>query len=88
MPLTPKGEEILNSMEKTYGSKKKAESVLYASKNAGKISGIDTITPLGTEARTNQVFGATQQYKNQVVDSGLCGMDAIDKAFPIGGKRG
>jgi hypothetical protein len=41
MPLTKKGKKILGSMEKTYGSKKKAESVLYASKNAGKISGID-----------------------------------------------
>jgi hypothetical protein len=28
-------------MEKTYKDPKKAKSVLYASKNAGKISGID-----------------------------------------------
>ena len=28
-------------MEEHYGSKEKAEQVLYASKNAGKISGID-----------------------------------------------
>lgn len=41
MPLTPKGQEILGSMEKTYGSEKKAEQVLYASKNAGTIAGID-----------------------------------------------
>jgi hypothetical protein len=41
MPLTKKGEEILSAMEKTYGNKKKAEQVLYASKNAGKITGID-----------------------------------------------
>ena len=40
-PLTKKGAKILKSMEKTYGDKKKAESVLYASKNAGKIKGID-----------------------------------------------
>jgi hypothetical protein len=41
MPLTEKGEKILENMEETYGSERKAKSVLYASKNAGKISGID-----------------------------------------------
>lgn len=41
MPLTSKGKRILKSMKKTYGSAEKAKSVLYASKNAGKISGID-----------------------------------------------
>jgi hypothetical protein len=41
MPLTPKGKKILKSMKQTYGSSEKAKSVLYASKNAGKISGID-----------------------------------------------
>jgi hypothetical protein len=39
-PLTPKGEKILKNMEKQYG-KEKGEQVLYASKNAGKIKGID-----------------------------------------------
>jgi hypothetical protein len=42
MPLTPKGREILASMKKSYGSKKKAQQVLFASKNAGKITGIDS----------------------------------------------
>jgi hypothetical protein len=41
MPLTKKGRKIKAAMEKTYGSEKKAESVLYASKNAGKVTGID-----------------------------------------------
>ena len=41
MPLTKKGKKILSSMKKTYGSTKKAKSVLYASKNAGKIKGIE-----------------------------------------------
>jgi hypothetical protein len=41
MPLTPKGKEILSSMLKTYGNKKKAESVLYASINSGKITGAE-----------------------------------------------
>lgn len=40
MPLTSKGEEILNNMEREYGSSK-GEQVFYASKNAGTISGVD-----------------------------------------------
>jgi hypothetical protein len=31
----------MRSMEKTYSSPKKAEQVFYASKNAGKIKGVD-----------------------------------------------
>lgn len=45
MPLTTKGRKIERSMEKTYGSKKAAYRVLYASKNAGKITGIDRKKP-------------------------------------------
>ena len=41
MPLTSKGETIKAAMEKEYG-KEKGEQVLYASKNAGTISGIDS----------------------------------------------
>jgi hypothetical protein len=41
MPLTAKGEKILASLVEQYGSEKKAKSVLYAMKNAGKITGID-----------------------------------------------
>ena len=40
MPLTDKGEEIKGAMAKTYGPKK-GEQVFYASKNKGKISGVD-----------------------------------------------
>lgn len=40
MPLNKKGKKILKSMTRTYG-KKKGKSVFYASKNAGKISGIE-----------------------------------------------
>jgi hypothetical protein len=42
MPLTSKGEEIMGAMQKQYGAEK-GKSVFYASKNAGKISGVDTI---------------------------------------------
>lgn len=40
MPLTKKGSKIMSSMKDTYGEKK-AEQVFYASKNAGKIKGVD-----------------------------------------------
>ena len=41
MPLTKKGREIMSKMKKTYKSKKKAEQVFYASRNAGKITSVD-----------------------------------------------
>lgn len=40
MPLTKKGKKIKRKMQKTYGSKK-GTSVFYASRNKGKISGVD-----------------------------------------------
>lgn len=44
MPLTDKGNEIMSAMKSQYGDKK-GEQVFYASKNAGKIAGVDTETP-------------------------------------------
>jgi hypothetical protein len=40
MPLTHKGEEIKQAMEKQYGAEK-GEEVFYASKNKGTITGVD-----------------------------------------------
>ena len=40
MPLSSKGEKILGSMKKQYGSEK-GESVFYASANKGVITGIE-----------------------------------------------
>lgn len=40
MPLTSKGQKIMSSMKSQYGDKK-GEQVFYASRNAGKISGVD-----------------------------------------------
>jgi hypothetical protein len=40
MPLTKKGKKILSSMTKQYGSKK-AKQVFYASRNKGKIKGVE-----------------------------------------------
>jgi hypothetical protein len=39
-PLSPKGEKIMSAMKSQYGGKK-GEQVFYASKNAGKIKGVD-----------------------------------------------
>lgn len=41
MPLTAKGEEILANLKKEYGAKK-GEQVLYAGKNKGTFTGIDS----------------------------------------------
>jgi len=40
MPLSKKGKKIMRSMKATYG-KKKGERVFYASRNKGKIKGVD-----------------------------------------------
>lgn len=40
MPLTSKGREIMSSMKGEYGEKR-GESIFYASKNAGRIKGVD-----------------------------------------------
>ena len=41
MPLTSKGKKIKKAMLKTYKSENKADEVFYASRNAGKITGVD-----------------------------------------------
>lgn len=40
MPLTKKGKKIMSNMKKEYGPKT-AKKVFYASKNKGKIKGVD-----------------------------------------------
>lgn len=40
MPLTKKGKKIKSAMAEEYGAEK-GERVFYASKNAGKIKGVD-----------------------------------------------
>lgn len=40
MPLTDKGQKIMSSMKAQYGDKK-GESVFYASRNKGRISGVE-----------------------------------------------
>jgi hypothetical protein len=40
VPTTKKGKKIMSAMKKEYGPKK-GERVFYASRNAGKITGVD-----------------------------------------------
>lgn len=40
MPLTEKGQKIMSSMKRQYGAKK-GEQVFYASRNKGRISGVE-----------------------------------------------
>ena len=40
MPLTKKGRKIRRAIQKKYG-KKKAEKIFYASRNSGRIKGVD-----------------------------------------------
>jgi len=40
VPLTPKGRKILAEMKREYGPKR-GEQVFYASKNAGRITGVE-----------------------------------------------
>ena len=41
MPLTRKGQKILAHMTETHKSPKKAKQVFYASRNAGRITGVE-----------------------------------------------
>jgi hypothetical protein len=46
VPLTEKGQKIKSAMQKQYGPGK-GEQVFYASKNAGKITGVDDAQHMG-----------------------------------------
>ena len=52
MPLTAKGEEIKSKMETEYGQKK-GESVFYASRNAGAITGVDSAAYMNAVRRND-----------------------------------
>ena len=59
MPLTEKGEEIMHNMQEEYGPEK-GESVFYASRNAGSISGVDAAVYIDTplpQYNPYQIYG-------------------------------
>ena len=57
MPLTAKGREILGHLEQEYGEKK-GKSVLYAGKNKGTFTGIDSTR----RATLDDVMSACDSY--------------------------
>ena len=57
MPLTAKGREIKSAMTKQYGEEK-GESVFYASKNKGTITGVDSVTKLDAILAKADAFNA------------------------------
>lgn len=87
MPLTGKGREIMHSMEETYPSKTKAEEVFYASKNAGKISGVDGFNE--EKEREAEKEGAVKSHDDNF---GTMKMEAeqlpaADSYAPVGGGK-
>jgi hypothetical protein len=54
MPLTAKGEEIKSALEKEYG-KEHGDRVLYAGKNKGTFTGIDSVDRRGSAAELKAV---------------------------------
>lgn len=83
MPLTSKGKEILSSMEKTYGSEEKAKQVLYASKNAGKVSGIDAYSQAGNPELT---LTDLQEQNRKFWEQGAAKGDVVDEIHEVPGE--
>ena len=53
MPLTDKGKKIMKAMKEKYG-KKKGEQVFYASRNKGKIKGVEKLRVGGVGGRAKE----------------------------------
>lgn len=66
MPLSEKGEKIKSAMEKQYGEEK-GESVFYASKNKGTITGVDAVP----------CSPAMREKANKMLDSIIADFDTI-----------
>jgi hypothetical protein len=90
MPLTEKGTEIKANMEEEYGPKK-GESVFYASKNAGKITGVDA---MGEESQAANVptggMALTQADPDMAADPGSAPMGdgTVERGDPGPGGHG
>jgi hypothetical protein len=72
MPLTNKGEKIMESMKRTYGGKK-GEEVFYATRNAGKITGVEETEELkkgGRVRKTRKSSKPKAKSKSRVNEAG------------------
>jgi hypothetical protein len=80
MPLTEKGEKILSQMKSQYGEKKGKE-VFYASKNAGKLTGVDSDERGDDNQHMGFTSGLAEPVKKLVTgaDELTTRMDAFEK---------
>lgn len=62
MPLTEKGHKILAAMVEEYGEEK-GKQVFYASKNAGKIKGVDSDEETKDSKHHRRVFVEVRKAK-------------------------
>lgn len=72
MPLTRKGKDIMQSMQRTYGGKK-GEQVFYATANAGKIKGVEETEELkkgGRVRKTRKSSKSKAKGKSRVNEAG------------------
>lgn len=89
MPLTEKGNKILNSMRQTYGDEKKAKSVFYASINKGKITGAEGralggAVPMFGEPLHGYAFGGLLPGRTGMMNPGGLGVPHVHKG-PLAG---
>ena len=72
MPLTSKGKDIMQSMKRTYGGRK-GEQVFYATRNAGKIEGVEKEQELKKGGRVRKASKSAKsktQSKSRVNEAG------------------
>ena len=69
MPLTNKGRKIMNNMQRTYGGKK-GEQVFYATRNAGKIKGVEEKAQGGAIGTIGLKKGGKAKSKSRVNEAG------------------
>ena len=61
MPLTKKGTKIMSAMTQEYGAKK-GKQVFYASRNKGKISGVDPESIVSKRKKNNSINRSKHDY--------------------------
>lgn len=84
MPLTSKGSDILAKMKSEYGDEK-GEQVFYASKNAGTISGVDSMDNVSPLQQRLDTMAEQVNSLGQVAASVASRMDA-QKTFVVSGR--
>ena len=69
MPLTDKGKKIMQSMKRTYGGKK-GEQVFYATRNAGKVTGVEETSARKSAGTIGLKKGGKAKSKSRVNEAG------------------